>query len=120
MSEIVSRFGRAFAKGAIKEKAALYIEALKEGDIGEREFQYLVDNNRSLYKDFIPASWRKAICMEFKDSAPLLQNVSDDQLALFVEAITDELPWFARVVSVDKKDWLLNELALIRKDLEGK
>jgi hypothetical protein len=121
MSEILARFGRAYAKGAIKEKAALYIEALKEGGIGEAEFQFLIDNNRSLYEEFIPNSWKKAIVEEFKGNAALLENVSDDMLALFVEAMTEEVGvWFARVLTVDKKDWLLRELQHIRQDLESK
>jgi hypothetical protein len=119
VSEILSRLGRGFAKAEIKEKAGPYIQVLKEEDgIGEKEMRYLVDHNLSLYKDFLPAAWKKAIVEQFKPYASSLNDVNDGMLALFVEAITDEVPWFARVVTVDKKGWLLTELAYIKKDLE--
>lgn len=116
---ILERLGRAFTKATIKEKAALYIEALKEGGIGENEVRYLIDHNLSLYRDFLPAAWRKAIVEQFKPYASSL-DIDDGMLALFVEAMTDEIPWFARVVTVDKKGWLLREIQYIKEDLESR
>lgn len=119
-NNLLARFGRGYLKSIIKEKATPYIAVLRDGGIGEREIRYLINNNLSLYKDFMPTALKKAIIEEFRSDARYLNNIDDNLLAIFVEAITDEVPWFAKVVSADKKHWLLRELSFIKKDLETK
>jgi len=117
-SDFISRYGRGYIKASIKEKAAPYTQAMDEAGIGEKELRYLVNNNLSFYKDFMPAPWKRAMLEQFEGYESYFDNIDYDLLLIFIEAITDEAEWFPRVVSVDKKDWLHNELVLIREDLK--
>lgn len=67
----------------------------------------------------MPPSWRKAILLALQDNESYLDNVSDDTLQLVVEAIAERVPWFPRVLTIDKKEWVYRELALIREDLSA-
>ena len=91
---------------------------MQEAGIGEEELSYLVNNNISFYKDFCPPAWKEALLEQFKDSASYLDNIDNDILFLFVEAMTDEAPWFSQIITKGKKQWLYNELFLIGQDLK--
>lgn len=116
--DFIQRYGRGYIKASIKEKATPYILAMQEADIGEKELRYLVNNNCSFYKDFMPAPWKEAMLDQFEGYESYFENIDYDLLLIFIEAMTDEAEWFPLVVSVDKKEWLHNELVLIREDLK--
>jgi hypothetical protein len=67
----------------------------------------------------MPQPWKEAVLQGFGPHSATIGEIDDDTLALLVESISEELPWFPRIVTYDKRQWLKNELELIRKDLQA-
>jgi len=78
-----------------------------------------VNNNLSFYKDFMPQPWKETVLQGLSSQASSIGQIDEDTITLLVEAITEELPWFPKVVTWEKRAWLLRELELIRKDVEA-
>jgi hypothetical protein len=79
----------------------------------------LVNNNLSFYQDFMPQPWKEAVLQGLGPEASSIGQIDEDTLSLLVEAISEELPWFAKIVTYEKRQWLKNEVELIRKDLQA-
>ncbi len=87
----------------------------------EEDVRYLVDNNISLYQELLPNTWKVLLLRDLEKYAEFFSGeVSDEFLFLFIEAMTDEIPWFGEVITKDKKSWLLNEFVLIDRDLNAR
>jgi hypothetical protein len=91
-----------------------------EDGFKQEDLATLVNNNLSFYKDFMPQPWREALLQGLSSQTSSIGQIDDDTVRLLVEAITEELPWFPRVVTWEKRQWLINELELIRRDLQNK
>jgi hypothetical protein len=119
LKDLVAKFGEGAIKGTIKEKAAPFIEVFKEGQIGERELRLIIITNHSVYRDFMPKEFKEAILKLFEGNESYLNNVDDGLLTIFMKAMTEEIGlWFPKVVSPDRKGWLLRELQYIKEDLD--
>lgn len=79
--------------------------------------QFLIDNNISFYEKYMPADWKKELVLKLGPKTSSDFTLTDDMLALIVEAISEEIPWFAEVVTREKAPWLINEMALALKDM---
>lgn len=79
--------------------------------------QFLVDNNMSFYEKYMPTAWKKELVSKL---GPQVSDFTftDDMMTLIVEAISEEIPWFAEVVTKEKAPWLINELALALSDMQ--
>ena len=75
----------------------------------------------------MPAEWKREFLADVAKDARGFDFAELDGLdtvtlnlamALIVEAISEDAPWFAQVITLEKKGWLLKELALVRKDVQ--
>lgn len=64
----------------------------------------------------MPQAWKERIASELGSYSGV--ELNDNLLVLLVEAISEEIPWFAEVVTIERKPWLINELELALKDLK--
>lgn len=65
----------------------------------------------------MPKAWKKLLRQELAPNVSRVENIDDDTLMLLIEAISEEIPWFAEVVTIEKKPWLRNELELALRDV---
>lgn len=80
--------------------------------------EFLVGNNISFYENYMPQAWKGRIASELGSYGSRIE-LDDNLLVLLVEAVSEEIPWFAEVVTIERKSWLINELQLALKDLEA-
>ena len=91
---------------------------MQESGIDRADIEYLVNNNISLYDTYMPQAWKKALLQKAAAIAPFI-DTSDATIRVFVDAVSDEVPWFAEAVSRDKIEWVRNEIRLILRDLKA-
>jgi hypothetical protein len=65
----------------------------------------------------MPNTWKQLLADKFGNNS---LQVTDDILSIFVEAVSEEIPWFAEVVTWERRSWLKNELNLALKDIASR
>lgn len=86
--------------------------------MGREEIEFLVKNNVSFYENYMPPAWKDKMVSELGPQASRVE-LNDNLLVLLVEAISEEIPWFAEVVSRERRAWLINELELALRDIKA-
>jgi hypothetical protein len=75
----------------------------------------------------MPAEWKQEFLTDIVKDAKGFDFAELDDLdpetlklamILIIEAISEDAPWFAQVVTPEKQGWLLNELSMVRKDVQ--
>jgi hypothetical protein len=119
VGDFISRYGRGAVKGRIRSRISPYIKALQEDGVGREEIESLVRNNISFYQSYLPKAWKKLIVQELAPHVSQVENIDEDTVTLLVEAISEEIPWFAEVVTWERRSWLLKEFELALKDVKA-
>lgn len=66
----------------------------------------------------MPQAWKEKMVSELGPQSSRVE-VNDNLLVLLVEAISEEISWFAEVITREKQSWLRNELELALKDIKA-